>query len=102
MGKRLAVAPDRGQKPAEAEGLRVVPFATETADDQNDDRVDLFKQFLSGKLAEELRDGVDDAAFACRPARDQDRERTVVEPQDRRRRNAEKPLRPNAAHDPRL
>src|SRR5438270_4233166 len=77
MRERLAVAPDRGQKPAEAERLGVVAFATETAGDQHDDRVYLFEQFIGGKLAEELRDRIDDAAFACRTAGDQDRERTV-------------------------
>src|SRR3954463_10101054 len=102
MGERLAVAQDRGQEPAEAERLRVIPLAAKAPGDQHNERLDFLKQLLGRKLAEELGDRVDEGAFARRTACEEDREGAVVQAQDRWRGDTQKTLQANAAKDTRL
>ena len=66
MAERPPVAPDRGQEPAQPEGLRIDAGTGEAPGDEDHQRLHLVVELGLGELAGDARDGVDDAEGAGR------------------------------------
>ena len=102
MRDRLAIAPDRGQEPAEAEGLRIVSLAGEPPRDEHGERHDLVEEGRWRQLSQDLRDRIDDPTQSALAPRDEDREAPVVGLDDGRERHARQTLGRHSSDDPRL
>ena len=101
MRERPAVAQDRGPEPAKAERVRVDPGAAEPARDQTDRPRRGFERLLHGHFANRPGQGVDEPDLAVSRGDPQDRERAVLQLEDRRAGDVLQPPGVGGAHDAR-
>jgi len=88
MGERLAVAPQRGREPQEAEGARIDSGAAELPRHEDQHGIGFGLQFVERQFARDPGDGIDDAEFSRRCLAAKNAIAAGPEPQDRRNRRA--------------
>ena len=86
--QRLAVAPDRGQEPAEPEALRIEALAADPPGKQDQVRIDLGQQFGGRQQPVDAGDGVDETEQAVRHATAEHHEPAVAQLGDARGRRS--------------
>ena len=102
VGQRSAVAPDRGQEPAEAEALRVVADAPDPAADEQQLRLDLAQELRRREPPIDAGDGVDDSEAPVRQPAAEDDETALAQHRDGGGGGRGELLLGGAGHPPRL